>query len=209
MEIEISKVPAYYINLRHDAARRKQVEASLAWAGFTDTTWVSGVRGKTRALGCALAHRSALEVILERDVFPCVVVEDDILPYEKQDLVLVPDNADALYVGISQYGIHGGVGIRNYAAERIDKNISRISNMLAAHGVMYFNKEYVEFLIRINKIFVDMKTNQDKGRAETMKYWNVYALNKPMFYQGGKYEQYTKFEIPDPFMRSLDFFYTG
>jgi hypothetical protein len=207
MEIKVSEIPAYYISLKSQVQMRKQVQGALRSQGFNDLTWVEGARARTKAMGCALGHKNALEYALEKDVFPFLVVEDDVLPYEQYETLTVPNDADALYVGISQWGLHAGVGVHNYAADAVSKDVYRLWNMLAAHAVVYFNREYVEFLLQVNDIFRRMGTNQDKGRAETMKYWNVYGLARPMFYQDGRYEKYTKFEMPSAERRSLDFFY--
>ena len=179
----------------------------LEEAGFSEPVWIEGVKSRSKAMGCALAHRNALQYILEKNIFPALVVEDDILIHHRHEKVIVPDSADALYLGLSEYGIHGGKGVRRHAAERVSKDIHRLQNMLAAHAIVYFTKEYVEHLLHVNDIFVAMQTNQDKGRAETMKYWNVYGLSVPMFYQAGRYEEYTRITLPNPKMVSLDSFY--
>jgi len=209
MEINVSDVPACYISMKAQVQMRKQVQASLHSQGFRKLTWVEGARSRSKAIGCALGHKNALEYVLSQNVFPCLVVEDDVLPYEQYETLTVPNDADALYVGISQWGLHAGVGVHNYAADAVSKDVYRLWNMLAAHAVIYFNREYVEFLLQTNDIFRKMGTNQDKGRAETMKYWNVYGLARPMFYQSGRYEKYTKFEMPSAERRSLSFFYTA
>ena len=207
MDIILQNMPAYFINMRIEGAKRKRTEEVLAESGFTQVEWIDGVRARTRTLGCALAHKNALDHALERNVFPCLIVEDDIVLSKRYDKLSLPDDIDALYLGLSEYGLHGGRGVRRHAVERAGRGLYRLYNMLAAHAIVYFNREYVEYLLRVNKIFVDMGTNQDKGRAETMKYWNVYGLEKPMFYQDGKYETFTNIELPNRFSSPLSFFY--
>jgi len=207
MKVDFSDVPAYFINLRTQTFKRKKTQESLAFQGFEDVTWVQGGLAKKQVLGCALGHRNALEYVLKQNVFPCLVVEDDVMPYAEPKVVDVPDDADALYVGLSIFGIQNGGGVPNFSAERVSDDVYRLNNMLSAHAIVYFNREYVEFLLQVNDIFRNMGTNQDKGRAETMKYWNVYGLAHPLFYQGGKYERYTKVDLPCPQMRPLSSFY--
>jgi hypothetical protein len=207
VKVDFSKMPAYFINLRTQAAKRKKVQESLGVQGLEDVTWVQGGIAKNRTAGCALGHRNALEYVLEKNVFPCLVVEDDVMPYSEPKVVDVPNDADALYVGLSIYGLQNGGGVPLFSAERVTDDVYRLHNMLAAHAIVYFNREYVEFLLRVNYIFSKMGTNQDKGRAETMKYWNVYGLASPLFYQEGKYSRYTQFDLPCPQMKPLSSFY--
>jgi hypothetical protein len=175
--------------------------------GFEDITWIQGGVAKGRTLGCALGHRNALEYVLEQDVFPCLVVEDDVMPYAEPKVVDVPDDADALYVGLSIYGLQNGSGVPHFSAEKLTDDVYLLRNMLSAHAIVYLNREYVEFLLHVNYIFSQMGTNQDKGRAETMKYRNVYGLAHPLFYQQGKYERYTRVDLPCPQMKTLSSFY--
>jgi hypothetical protein len=209
MKFKTSDIPAYYISLSSHAPKRKRTEGSLRSQGFRDINWVLGGRAGTKAVGCAIGHRNALEHALERNVFPFLIVEDDVVVYDFVKELEAPDDADALYVGLSTYGLRGPSGVPHYAATKVSNDVYRLWNMLAAHAIVYFNREYVEFLLRVNDIFTGMGTNQDKGRAETMKYWNVYALARPMFYQHGRYEEFTRFELPSSEMRPLSFFYTG
>lgn len=67
--------------------------------------------------------------------------------------------------------------------------------MLGAHAILYLNPDYVKFLAQATSLMVRLKDNQDKSRAQTMKYFNVYAMNNPMFYQEGKHEKVTKKSI--------------
>lgn len=209
MEFRIQDIPVYFISTRSNVQRRKQTKSTLLEAGFTNIEWIEGVERKTKVIGCALAHAKALNYALEKNIFPFLIVEDDIVLYEKHEEVKIPDDADALYLGLSEYGLHGGKGVRKHAIERVNAKVFRLHNMLAAHAIVYFNREYVESLLKINSIFVGLGTNQDKGRAETMKYHNVYALSKPMFYQTDRHEEVTKIELPNRYSTSLHFFYRG
>jgi len=108
----------------------------------------------------------------------------------------VPANADAYYLGNSIFGLYGGSGKKKIALEQFDEQSFRIYNMLAAHAIVYLNKEYIEFLERATAFQLSIRDNQDKARAETMKYWNIYSAAKPMFYQNGVHEPVTKRVLP-------------
>jgi hypothetical protein len=96
------------------------------------------------------------------------------------------------------WGIYDGKGHKKISLSRHSEGTYRLYNMLAAHAILYTDPEYVKFLARATEFNVYVKTNQDKARAETMKYWNIYASQTPMFYQQGKYTRFTKFSLPGP-----------
>jgi len=71
----------------------------------------------------------------------------------------------------------------------------RVYNMLAAHAILYTNNDYVKFLAKATEFNISILDNQDKARAETMKYWNIYANRLPMFYQNGLHTKFTKIDL--------------
>jgi hypothetical protein len=113
-----------------------------------------------------------------------------------------------MYLGLSMWGLKNGKGQIGISAKKENGGVYRISNMLAAHAILYLNHDYAEFLRDSIPIFLEMQTNQDKMRAETMKYWKVYGNKIPMFYQNGKYEKYTRFALSERNTVPLRAFYS-
>lgn len=185
-----------------------ELEEALAEAGFVNVTWIETERNSKKAVGVAMAHHKALTHALSEDAWPFIVLEDDVAFFRQPPKELhIPKGAHALYLGVSKWGLRNGRGSLNITVERNNGGIHRIYNMLAAHAILYTSRDYVEFLIRGIEIFVTIPTNQDKMRAETMKYWNVYALSTPVFYQKGRYAPHTKFVLPGKTNTPLSYFY--
>lgn len=196
MKIKINELTVLYINLEKDKQRRRSLELGLSQRGFKNVIRIDGVRTTPKVKGVAESHIRAMEEVLKIPG-PVLVLEDDVLFFEEYNEIDVPDDADAFYLGISNWGLgKDGRGVQKICTERHTADVYRLFNMLSAHAIVYFNKDYVRFLIRGAKFFRSLATNQDKGRAETMKYWNIYGIRKPMFIQNGRYMEHTSITLP-------------
>jgi GR25 family glycosyltransferase involved in LPS biosynthesis len=198
MKIDIREIPTYYINLDDHVEKRKSTEKVLDSLGFKDVTRVPGVLNANSRLGCTLAHSKALETALESSKGPFLVLEDDILVRNKSTVFDVPDTADALYLGISRWGLYNGKGHRQISVEKHDDSIYRLYNMLSGHAILYFNEDYAKLLLKSYKFYELTSDVQDKANAELMKYYEVYGLTNPVFYQEGINEKETNFALPGP-----------
>jgi hypothetical protein len=205
VSMDIRKVPTYYINLPGEPD--DAIRSLLTGYGFTDIRRTPGVLDKDKAAGVAKAHLLALETALAECDGPFIILEEDVDFYGTNFDVYVPEDADAIYLGASMWGISNGVGKLMISVERANNGLFRLKNMLAAHAVMHVNHEYSKFLTKAIRVFIEMGTNQDKARAETMKYWNIYGTSRPIFYQTGKYMRYTKFLLPGETNTQLINFY--
>jgi hypothetical protein len=198
MKINLLDIPTYFINLDDHTDKRKSTEDLLEKLGFNNVNRVAGVYNENSRVGCTLAHAKALDLALERGGAPFLILEDDIALKNNKTSFDIPDTADAFYLGISRWGLYGGTGHRQISLEKHNEELYRIYNMLSAHAILYLNDEYAKMLLKSYKFYVDTKDVQDKGNAELMKYYEVYALSSPMFYQEGINEKETNFLLPGP-----------
>lgn len=203
---DITKFPVYYIGAldkNHSA-----LEMMLRHAGFKKIKRSPGVPDKHKASGVAKAHIAALKLALSECGGPFIILEDDVQIENLQEDITIPEDADAMYLGLSTWGLRNGRGQVGISGEKRNGGVYRMYNMLAAHAILYVNHDYAQFILESIPIFLKMKTNQDKMRAETMKYWNVYASKTPVFYQSGKYERYTRFSLTEQRLVPLINFYS-
>jgi hypothetical protein len=206
--INISDIPVYYMNMPQDVERGELLERRLLSVGFRSVTRVETELNYPKSRGVALAHKKALQEAIEDFGGPFIILEDDVEFFRSPgNSIEYPDDAHALYLGVSQWGLRNGKGGLHIAIERANNGFYRLYNMLAAHAILYTSLDYAGFILRSIDVFADMPTNQDKMRAETMKYWNVYAPTQPLMYQSGKYQKDTKFTLPGKTNRPLSFFY--
>ena len=57
--------------------------------------------------------------------------------------------------------------------------------MMTTHAIIYFSEDYRNFVSRLTKYHAyEHPSKFDIGMAEIQKYFNVYALDSPIFKQG-------------------------
>jgi len=201
MKINILELPVFYINLKEDKIKDKETRETLKGLGFKDIRRFNAILGKTTKEGCAKSHQAILKEI-ETDG-PFIVFEDDIeINSYFNPIIDVPEDADAIYLGLSTFALNENKTDKSLIADRIDEDTYRIYNMLAAHAILYMKKDYYKFISKAIDAMLRTDRNQDNARAETMKYFNVYALNHPLFYQGGKHRLVTRFDLSTIKIRS-------
>jgi hypothetical protein len=196
--VEINKIPAFYINMDADVHKKESTESVLKILGFESVTRISGIEGLGKIVGCTMAHIKAIGTALESTSGPFAIFEDDIFIKNPNTTIDVPDSADALYVGISRWGIYNGTGHTRISVEQHSRDLYRIYNMLSTHGIVYFNRDYAKLLMRSYDFLVSVSEPVDKANAELVKYFEVYGLTDPMVYQDGINEKETNFTLPGP-----------
>jgi hypothetical protein len=204
--IDIRKVPVYYISDEGDAEER--IRAMLKEYGFRTIKRSPSVPDKIKAIGVAKAHMLALETALSERKGPFLILEQDVGIRKNSFKFDVPADADAIYLGVSIWGLKDGRGQKGMiSGQKTNGGFYRMLNMLTAHAVLHINHDYARFLVKHIPTFIDMGTNQDKLRAETMKYWNIYSQIDPIFYQRGKYEGFTNVRLASYMVKPLSVFY--
>jgi len=182
MKISLTDVPVYYINLDGEDEKRKRTEFMLKSMGFKYVNRFSAIRHEAgRIIGCARSHYEILKNIKP----PFIILEDDCsLNKNFSNEINLPDDADALYLGISHWGRylnHSGPYVHT---SKINDEIVRVYNMLATHSILYLSDSYVDICRRVSRYFgYEIENHLDIGFAEIQKFYNVYSLDEPLFRQ--------------------------
>ena len=182
MKLNLTDIPVYYVNLEGEDVKRENTESMLKDLGFKYVHRFDAIRHEAgRIIGCARSHYE----ILKNEKPPFIILEDDCaLNKEFVSEIEVPDNADALYLGISHWGRylnHSGPYVH---CTKVDDNIVRVHNMLATHAIMYLSDSYTEMCKRVAYHFgYEVENHLDIGFAEIHKFFNVYSFDEPLFRQ--------------------------
>jgi len=183
--IDITKIPAVYINLEKHKEKNDNMYNLLSSIGFETIERIEGVLDTENPVaGCSKAHHKALSSFKA----PFVLFEDDCVLFDQNKVtkIEIPDDADALYLGISSWGRmngHNGFYLQ-YDEFEEQSNLLRIYNMLGGHSVIYLTEDYRKMCEKVSyHAGYVIKDYQDVGFAEIQKFFNVYSLNNPMFYQ--------------------------
>jgi hypothetical protein len=183
--LDIKKIPAVYINLEKHREKNDNMYNLLSSIGFETIERIEGVLDiENPVAGCSKAHHKALSCFKA----PFILFEDDCVLFENNKItqIEIPDDADALYLGISSWGRmngHNGFYLQ-YDEFEDHPNLLRIYNMLGGHSIIYLTEDYRKMCERVSyHAGYVIKDYQDVGFAEVQKFFNVYSLNNPMFYQ--------------------------
>ena len=201
MNLDLRDIPAIYINLKKDVDKNESMKSMLNQYGFNNIIRLNAEYTPDNPLvGCSLSHYNALSEIDP----PFIVFEDDCIVKTFRSTIEIPDDSEAVYLGISSWGrmnSHSGPCVQS---ESIGFGMVRIYNMLSAHSVLYLDEEYTSLCRRISYNSYETAQHQDIGFAEIQRYYNVYAFNDPLFYQTSSngtdqpLTSYPTFEIIQP-----------
>jgi len=181
MNLDLREIPFYYVNLEDAVERRENVETILKELGIKSVNRVNAVRHSNGFAGCA---RTVSDFLHEVTDGPFVLIEDDIAVKNWEPILEVPDDADALYLGISGWGRMNGHSGPFVQWEHIDDNLLRVYNMLGGHAIVYLSSEWVEMARRCcyHAGYV-IESYYDIQVAEVQRFFNIYSLDDPYFYQ--------------------------
>lgn len=185
--IDITSIPTFYINLDNRKDRRSNIQRLLKIHGFKNVERISGFNAPNR-VGCSTSHVMALQHIIDNNIYPALILEDDISPFKFNKNIVVPDNLDAMYLGISKYGYNqpGDDNPRSLKISELGENYHKVHNMLARHAIIHFNPEYDKHCIELmNRFISDPKAYVagDVSISSINPKYNVYAQNEPIFFQ--------------------------
>ena len=186
MKIDLTEVQTYYINLPHHVEKNKKMCEMLNDLTFKKFERLDGfVYPNNPVAGCSRAHYHALDP----DRVPFILFEDDVYLLEngwKGNIIEVPDDADAVYLGTSTWGRmngHNGEYVQ-YDVLKDYPGLLRVYNMLATHAILYISKEYASIIKRAayHTGYV-IENYNDVAFAEIQRYFNIYSFDSPIFAQ--------------------------
>jgi len=200
MKIRIKDLDVAYLTSEkypeRDAATRLLLDSSkLSFKRY------DGGITKPYTVGVAKGHLQALESLS----LPCLLLEDDIKVLNGSSVNIdqefeIPDDADALYLGVSIYGRLEGMTIPYGVVATTTSNpaVNSVYNMLSMHAIIYLSERYRDHIKNLLVKHIDRPAGGvDDPIAETMSEYNVYAVTDPIFYQAdGHSEQATMNRIP-------------
>lgn len=183
MKINLLDIPVFYINMSKDKEKKRHIEQQLSDLRFKNVTRINAIEDKKNGrVGLSKSQLKALSQVSA----PFIVLEDDADPNSFRAVIDVPDDADAVYLGNSQWGLqssHAGFYLKYKKVEGYPE-ILRIYNMLSSHAILYLNDEYVRVCQRTTKYCAETyPMPMDVPFAMIQRFFNIYAVNDPIFIQ--------------------------
>ena len=184
--LDLRQCETLVLNLAEDVERRESVVDLCERLGLSYQL-VDALKCSPGRIGCGPSHLKALRQADKTR--PTLVLEDDIAATEDFAPVLtVPDDADAVYLGVSAYGAVEMIDYIGFTgrllADEASDGLMRVYNLLAAHATVYLTERYRRAAIEaIVESIVDRDWDPDRGLAMIQADFNVYAVQRPAFYQ--------------------------
>jgi hypothetical protein len=202
MHIDLKNLKTYWINLSKHTEKHSRMSKMFAELGMQNTSHFEGVVLDPSSHikdGSGMATHTLLTKIYDADDFPCLVLEDDAKATKAfSSSYTVPDDCDALYLGISRAGARGHEALLTV----YNDDYFRVWNMLATHAVVYFSKKYVKNILDQGIVFLNKNIPYDIGIGELHCNYTILTPEYPAFYQydpekTSKFdvEWYTKYQI--------------
>jgi hypothetical protein len=183
MIIDLRDIDTYYINIaKHKEKNNSMIDLGNNF-GFKNYNRINAVYNPENPItGCASSHYNILKDLKKETI----ILEDDCIIKNNQPIIKVPNDADAVYLGLSQWGYRDDISKpKNFDFKKHEnvRSVYKISSMLSTHAILYINKEYMDACARVAKYSMDNGIHIDQGFARIQRYYNVYAVSDPIFYQ--------------------------
>jgi GR25 family glycosyltransferase involved in LPS biosynthesis len=188
MIVDISKSKNFLINLETDKQRLTESSNELKKLNIPFDRF-DAVKHTKGIVGCGMSHFNLLNqsknLISTNNIF---ILEDDVqLTTLNNDLIFeIPDNTDALYLGISRFGfvprVNVGIFDSVFSCD-VDKNYKRVFNMCSTHAIVYLSQRYVDAVLNTIDFCLKNDIAFDLGIASIHKNFNILTPKNPMFFQ--------------------------
>ena len=205
MIIDLRNVMTRWINLDEHTENAKAMEKQFSDLGIVRHERISASKipppvGYNSAygkhyMGCGTSHIRSFGMMNE---YPTLVLEDDCKKTAYYQAVIdVPDDADAVYLGVSN-GNPNTIVVDLRSSENRQKNMqgwARIAGMLATHSILYVTEKYAKEAERVTKHCIeDLKIPLDMGLSQLQREFNIYCPIFPFFIQADERQSENKWE---------------
>jgi hypothetical protein len=205
MKINLREIPAFYVNLDSRIDLRERMESTLSRLGFSKIYRSPGVVVPDAPVCVGIAHAYKNAFDLAESVSnggPFLMFDDDALPTDAFTAdIEVPNDFDAVYLGISRYGRRhsdGCCAIDLVEATYISDTMAKINSMLSSHAILYagINNPYTQKVRDRLLPAIREKIHCDIEMARSQPDHQVYAFVDPLFYQTSQ-EWPTRLKLTD------------
>ena len=144
---------------------------------------MSGATGFARMIDIGLRNQDNTKPFQ-----PFIIMEDDATKYrEFPESLDIPNDADIVYIGLHSWGYGLDEPVNIIYSENVDKNLIRVKNLLALHGVMVCSPAGAATIQRtmVESFYRDKPWDIPITHAQP--FYNVYALKVPLVYQSAEY----------------------
>jgi hypothetical protein len=205
MKIDFSAIPIYCLTSETDepGIKKQHIRSQFPRVEFVNPI-IGIAKNKSGATGVMRILERGLSSQTPGNPFaPFLLIEDNVSMDREFDPVNIPDDADILYVGISNCSMNDHkIHYANYY-ESVPESpeVVRIKHMISTHGIMVCSPLAAAVLQRTMLEVFLTDYPWDVPLAFIQPYYKVYALKRPYVYQDshyGGYEKQTRITLDGP-----------
>lgn len=155
----------------------------LYMVGHKNTTIMPGYIYRNGKEGLGMANYNVFKNHLMNDFEPLIIFEDDVQPFNYTDEIEIPDDADAVYLGVL---ISPAIlqKLRYDLVHGYENNVYRVYNPAGTHAVLYISERYTLAAKKQASLVARRMSVPDIDHAYTFinSNFNIYAID-PVFCQ--------------------------
>ena len=202
MRLDLEKMKMYFLTCNNPTRREhflnefKGYDVTEVHPVIDIPRYQSGSSGFSRMLDLGARNQDRTKPFQ-----PFAIFEDDVKHFRDfPSGIDIPDDADILYIGLTNWGTNGTdfmASPDSVLYDDIDDHLIKVYNMCATHGLIVCS---AGGLLAIQKCMMEsyfLNIGWDIHLSQIQPYYNVYALKHPLVYQYaplGGYEIETKIQ---------------
>jgi hypothetical protein len=210
-KIDLTEIPAIYINLNQDMVKNIRTKALLKKLGFkkilrSNATLASREDFSLHKWSDPIYANACVKSFIDafqKSSAPFMVFEDDIVLLETSIMsITVPDDADVVYLGGSKFGIDSieEISITNSSLKKYKKTdrkgIFIPTGMLTAHAILVVNSNAQEVILQAFKDNPTTIQDITLARLQLSNVLRFYGVYPPLFRQDDDHHE--TFDFIDP-----------
>lgn len=198
MFIDFKETKVYIISPGEDKYRDRvlTVFTRLVDDGYKHIVFFKSVPGLNRTASLTNTVLEIFNIELGNHE-PFIILEDDCAIFTKYNKMIIPDNTDALYLGMSSWAYPYSINtlykkqrpniLYNNASivESHNEHLTKIKGLTGGHAILFNSRDYMKMFINVMNdiaMYVD-DLPHDLLFSTLQPLFNIYGLKKPMFYQ--------------------------
>lgn len=189
-QITMKNTKFYFLTVNNPARRAHIKEEFKDYSPIEINPVMNIPRNKSGATGFArMVDRGLRDQDRTKPFQPFVLLEDDASMYRQiPDILQIPLDADIVYLGLHGWGYGIDKPIPIVYAEHYDKNLMRVKNLLALHGVLVCSAAGAALMERCMMESYFLENPWDIPITHAQPFYKIYALKTPLVYQDVKYK---------------------
>jgi hypothetical protein len=188
--------------MHKDVLKKERMLLMLDQIGINNITIIDAVDAEfisdTQFNAISMSHEMAIDVAIDYRG-PVLILEDDcLLNNGLPGTLVIPDDADAVYLGHSAAGVSSiPVVIKDTTFADITGSASysrhndlmyRISSMVGAHAILYISDRFKVLANELTRYAYNKSINHDILFVMLQQMYNVYGYYNPYFVQTSQYQ---------------------